>query len=930
MSKPPPTKPKRHFLQVTPHTLHAVRTAGRTVEFWAECALAETSRLQGLLQEWSEGEAVAAIAAVAPQPMRWHLANAEESQRLSSRRAVQQFATRFSFGLQDPLEVIGCTAESGQPVTPQNDRPWLLGVTSGAGLASAAAEVIGRGVVTTALGSATLCHLAAVRTSLAVQPGPTVHLWEIGRKQSHVFTVGIQGVEAVTTCPVGFETILAAAESAFGIRTPTEAAKRFFGDLPADPALVTRFAEMLGPQLESTLRAAPPVTGSTAFACSGLTSRQDWFAQGMAAALGLPWWRPDAGAYLSRLQLRLPLAAEETPSIAMLGALHLAASPHHEGGAWHPTWGDISRPVPGALATAEEDRTKKTPAPSSHATPSAAATDIVPVRHVPLATAAVAEPALAAPQPTAEASSRIENRRAPEPAPLETGKSTPPPLPRPTGRAEPPAEAGIAPTLARTDRLAVTPGPQTPAGPGAGNSPTKPVSVGTTAPMPPREPVVIVVRKRGYWLHVGIIVALLGAALAWKFYLDGEASQAAAEQARVTAAEAIARADREKAAADEQTRRVAEQVEQAEKRARAQAEANATSNRQIQQQAEATRQAELAQARREAEEQTRKRLESALAATAPGHLKLNTQPTGAEVHVNDRSVGRAPVAIDDLTPGRHVVKLTLAGYLPREVSVDVAGAKVADLGVIQLERARGSAAVSSMPAGIDFSIRPIDTKTGDGSPRRGRTPARIDDLAVGTYLVHFNRPGWPERTERLTVDHGTVTRAATTFAGGTVTINSEPPGAVVRQNGLELGSTPLTLTDVPPGEADYELTHPEHEPLKLTGNVIAERELQLKGQLLSLDRLVSESELRIPPRPYITTPLDLGRLPRSTPPYIKVSFVVLRDGSLYDIDILDKLDRKIRQRSIEAIAKWKYYPGVSQAGYPVNVRITIPVKLARG
>lgn len=80
----------------------------------------------------------------------------------------------------------------------------------------------------------------------------------------------------------------------------------------------------------------------------------------------------------------------------------------------------------------------------------------------------------------------------------------------------------------------------------------------------------------------------------------------------------------------------------------------------------------------------------------------------------------------------------------------------------------------------------------------------------------------------------------------------------------------------------------------------------------------------------MTTPLGLGRMARSAPPYITVSFIVLPNGSLEDVRVLGPVDRKLAEQSAEAIAKWKFFPGVSHAGYPVKVRVSMPVKIAGG
>ena len=56
-------------------------------------------------------------------------------------------------------------AADGKGVSPDDAQRWLLGVTQGDALAGAAGEAIQRGIVTAALGSATLDSVAATVTA---------------------------------------------------------------------------------------------------------------------------------------------------------------------------------------------------------------------------------------------------------------------------------------------------------------------------------------------------------------------------------------------------------------------------------------------------------------------------------------------------------------------------------------------------------------------------------------------------------------------------------------------------------------------------------------------------------------------------------------------------------------------------------------------
>jgi hypothetical protein len=446
--------------------------------------------------------------------------------------------------------------------------------------------------------------------------------------------------------------------------------------------------------------------------------------------------------------------------------------------------------------------------------------------------------------------------------------------------------------------------------------------------------VVILVRKRGYWPHAAIIAAILGAGIAAKFYLDADAVRTAAAREKRLAEEATEKAEREVAAAVQQVRFASQQAALADQRAREVAAATAKEVERVRTETEAARVKATAQARRESDEHTReliaREFAAARAATLPGILKIASAPSGADVSVDGRPAQRAPATIEGLSPGPHAVVVTLAGHVPLELNATIVGSKTTDLGAIKLERATGAVDLSSEPAALDFSIRSSNTPVDADPLRRGRTPARLTDLPVGEYVVEFNRAGWSERTERVKIERGATARVTTKFQGGTVTINSSPTGATVIEGGLLLGKTPLTLGDVPPHDVTYELTVPGFEPLKVNGAVVAGRELELNGTLLDLNRLTTVEEIRTPPRPYLTTPVDVGRVPRSTPPYVTVSLIVRRNGSVEDVRVVEPVDKKLSKRFIETIGKWIYYPGVSHAGYPVNVRMSVPIKVSRG
>ncbi|MGH9256482.1 MAG: PEGA domain-containing protein [Vicinamibacterales bacterium] len=60
-------------------------------------------------------------------------------------------------------------------------------------------------------------------------------------------------------------------------------------------------------------------------------------------------------------------------------------------------------------------------------------------------------------------------------------------------------------------------------------------------------------------------------------------------------------------------------------------------------------------------------------ATALGVLHVESRPTGAQVHLNDRLVATTPFRLYRVPSGSHTVRMELEGYKPLSTSVDVAG-----------------------------------------------------------------------------------------------------------------------------------------------------------------------------------------------------------------------------------------------------------------
>ena len=164
-----------------------------------------------------------------------------------------------------------------------------------------------------------------------------------------------------------------------------------------------------------------------------------------------------------------------------------------------------------------------------------------------------------------------------------------------------------------------------------------------------------------------------------------------------------------------------------------------------------------------------------------GSLVITTEPAGANIAIANLAPRTSPATISDLRLGKYTLAITLAGYDPVSLDLDVKENAATDPGVIRLVRQVGGVEISSDPAGLKYEIRPAASRffsTGAGN-RQGTTPATVKDLPTGDYIVVLTREGWPNHEQPVTIGRGDIARVSWKTAGGTVEIVTVPAGATV-------------------------------------------------------------------------------------------------------------------------------------------------------
>jgi serine/threonine protein kinase len=168
---------------------------------------------------------------------------------------------------------------------------------------------------------------------------------------------------------------------------------------------------------------------------------------------------------------------------------------------------------------------------------------------------------------------------------------------------------------------------------------------------------------------------------------------------------------------------------------------------------------------------------------------------------------------------------------------------------------RGRPAPAVAPTG-QLLIRSTPTRAGvmvDGV-WRGRSPITVRGLSVGTHAVRIVEDGYVSETRRVAVDarsagttvsfqlarvRGPERPAPASRPGaktGALRVESRPSGAAVVIDGHVVGTTPLLISDLEPGQHQVRLELPGHRPWATTATIVAGQSVRVAASLEETER----------------------------------------------------------------------------------------------
>lgn len=184
-----------------------------------------------------------------------------------------------------------------------------------------------------------------------------------------------------------------------------------------------------------------------------------------------------------------------------------------------------------------------------------------------------------------------------------------------------------------------------------------------------------------------------------------------------------------------------------------------------------------------------------------GSLKVNSNPSGAMITIDNGKGQMAPWTYRDLSAGNHLVALYLMGFESFVRNVEIVPGQTTELiGNMSIRTGSGTLEVSSDPGGaavyVDGMYSGI-TNLVVGNIAPGRHEVRV------THAINDDYTEWVSVENKATTSVKAILKPVSASSGGFVVVTTEPPGASVYLDGQYFGVTetgrPLELSNVTPG-----------------------------------------------------------------------------------------------------------------------------------
>lgn len=216
----------------------------------------------------------------------------------------------------------------------------------------------------------------------------------------------------------------------------------------------------------------------------------------------------------------------------------------------------------------------------------------------------------------------------------------------------------------------------------------------------------------------------------------------------------------------------------------------------------------------------------------PGRVSFNGTPEGAEILVDGRALGNAPLEDIELERGGYQLEIRHPGFFAEQGPLLVEGREIEQEIGFELTPSTAEIEVASMPPDVEIRVN---------GELVGRTPATLT-IDAGEQRIALSRPGFRTWSETLELQGGesrTLPTVELEPAPATLAIRSQPGGAAVKLDGRTVGTAPLEVELDPDVPITIELSLAGYTPLSRTLTPQADVQTTMRGELQPINATLS-------------------------------------------------------------------------------------------
>ncbi len=186
-----------------------------------------------------------------------------------------------------------------------------------------------------------------------------------------------------------------------------------------------------------------------------------------------------------------------------------------------------------------------------------------------------------------------------------------------------------------------------------------------------------------------------------------------------------------------------------------------------------------------------------------GLVLIHSTPSGADIEIDGASRGTTPLFVSDLPLGRYRAKLTKAGFIPKEVQINVDKRSPQKVD-ISLTSDSAALTIDSTPQGAGVSINGIN---------RGQTPCTVGRIPSGDATLELSLDGFEHYNETLTLSAGEAQQITAQLKAipSDLKIVTIPAEARIYVNNQFRGTSPVDLANIAPGTYRVRAEMPAHD-----------------------------------------------------------------------------------------------------------------------